>query len=361
MDENPLRGVLERVTAGEPPMGSLVQDALQAGRRMRWRHRMVIGTGAVTMVAAVLLVVPGTVAALHRTAPPGVMATTPGPVPASTGMPSPDPWPTAPAAVELSQPTDAFSLTEVQIGQYGLARDILVGTCMRRYGFVYDAAADRAAQEEFTRRDILDMGLYGGARVFGLIDPAAAATVGYHLPSTLDPMSPVDSHGLGPLTTAKEQVLTGSGPKIVNGIAVPERGCVGAADATLAPYSGALSSTFGDQIGLHVQHLIETDHTVAHANAAWVTCMSTKGYHYPSWTRAGTDVDIDTAKPSAKELAEAVADVGCKQSSRLITAIVGVLTTYEAQQIALNPAAVAAAQRANTLLMTKVYAIINAG
>jgi len=60
MDEQWLRDLLDRTTAGEPPIGSLAVDSLRAGIKRRRRRR---AQGTAACVAAVALIGTAAVAA----------------------------------------------------------------------------------------------------------------------------------------------------------------------------------------------------------------------------------------------------------------------------------------------------------
>jgi hypothetical protein len=61
--------------------------------------------------------------------------------------------------------------------------------------------------------------------------------------------------------------------------------------------------------------------------------MKAKGYSDSSPLRAGTDVDTSAPKPSAREVAEAQADVGCKRKVDLVKIWSGYETGYQLAQI----------------------------
>src|ERR1700691_6607389 len=67
MDEQWLRDLLDRTTAGEPPIGSLAVDSLRAGIKRRRRRR---AQGTVACVAAAALIGTAAVAAARTAGPP---------------------------------------------------------------------------------------------------------------------------------------------------------------------------------------------------------------------------------------------------------------------------------------------------
>ncbi len=71
MDEQWLRDLLDRTTAGEPPIGSLAADSLRAGIKRRRRRR---AQGTVACVAAVALIGTAAVAATGAARHPGTGA-----------------------------------------------------------------------------------------------------------------------------------------------------------------------------------------------------------------------------------------------------------------------------------------------
>jgi hypothetical protein len=352
MDETSLHGVLGRVVADEPPMGNLAVDAVRTGRAMRTRRRLAVGAGTVVVVSALLLVTPALLPAGAQ--PPTTVA-------ASVKAKAATPWPTGPSAPELSFPLDPYGFSTSQLDEQFYARAILIDTCMAKYGFPYDAVALRAHWIAYTRADLLDFGAEHNTRQFGLTDPGYARANGYRLPSEIANLASPSA----PLKTSQSPdylaALDGTGAAKVNGVGVLPHGCAGQAAATLLADGMPASPTIVDQIELAQQNYVKTNAAILAAGTRWSSCMATKGYHYDDYMNAGTDPAAETLPPSSAEIAEAVADVGCKQQSGLTTTILSVVTAYENDQIAAHKAALDAFEAACTAFMTRIDAIVAGG
>lgn len=228
---------------------------------------------------------------------------------------------------ELILPVDAYGFTVPERNKLGLARDILIGECMRGFGFAYDAIADAAQYRRLTRANTQDFGFYGNKRRYSVTNMATAATYGYHLVSAVtdgtSPGNQANAHGLGSLSTAGEAVLVGLGPdgrpvsKSASGRRVPAGGCVGAADATLARSGSVGEAKPVSDLAARSYEQSLKDATVTAAFKKWSTCMAGRGYHYASpLDKTGFNIDVKTV--STRETATARADVACKQQTHLV-------------------------------------------
>jgi DNA-binding beta-propeller fold protein YncE len=69
MDETWLRGVLERALVGEPPIGPVTRNSLQAGIKLRRRRRARGAAGSVAVVAVIAVAIPAVTGAFGSTSP----------------------------------------------------------------------------------------------------------------------------------------------------------------------------------------------------------------------------------------------------------------------------------------------------
>ncbi|MFE6287970.1 hypothetical protein [Streptomyces sp. NPDC057877] len=162
-------------------------------------------------------------------------------------------------------------------------------------------------------------------RRYGITDRAAAEKYGYGLPEALQRQQRTE---LPALTQPQVEVLSGrtslnpadtrAAPArdSYNGKEIPEDGCAGRADDTLGTRS--LDLTLVSE--LDGQSLVRSQATpkVRAALADWSACMKDKGYTVDVPYNA-----IDLAPragdtPSKEEIAVAVADIDCKESTGLV-------------------------------------------
>jgi len=239
---------------------------------------------------------------------------------------------------DLKLPIDDYGQTLEEQGTVSMARGILIGRCMASYGFHYDPAADRAEQERFKHNAIIDNGLYGNIRRYGVTTATIASRIGFHMPSTVDqPASPRrPTNGLGDLPETGEKLLVGSGAGKVNGKDVPPGGCVGQADAQLAGTAEISRAELVAKIRADSYQASLADPKVKTAFAAWARCMAKRGYRYPDPRRSGTDFDIGVPEVTPAEIAAATTDVACKQAVDLVDIWSTFEINYQREQIRIH-------------------------
>ncbi|WP_116947109.1 hypothetical protein [Jiangella endophytica] len=237
----------------------------------------------------------------------------------------------------LTLPLDAYAYTAAEdqlLGQSAAAR---VRDCAASLG-LDDATIDplpfgtaaEAATAVAGRHD----------RRYAVADPEVAAAHGYHPPSTTDVRREFyEAH-----TDAELEVLVGvaADGAVTMRDDVPDGGCLGA-----AARAGAVASEpalrAGQDLVSSVQsdawHAALADARVLDAFSAWSACMSEAGYQYAAPMDANDDPrwwTSDTA--GADEIATAVADVACKESTGLIPAWSAAEADYQTQFIAAHQA-----------------------
>ena len=247
-------------------------------------------------------------------------------------------------AGELILPIDGYAYTQQQNGVIVLARSVLTGTCMRKFGFSYDLSSDQTTLQQAVQVSVKNLGTHGNKRRYGLTDPATTQKYGYRLPSTVDGGGPspqpkgAGAHGLPPMTPAMNAVLigkteSGNAPAPVNGVAVPDGGCVGEATRTLSAIGTVGEIPLVGQIRADSFTRSLSDPAVTAAFKAWSSCMSGKGYRYDSPAIAGDDLDHSSPTVSPREQSVAAADVACKQSTDLVKIWSGFEISYQNKQI----------------------------
>ncbi|MFI9296485.1 hypothetical protein [Streptomyces gardneri] len=181
--------------------------------------------------------------------------------------------------------------------------------CMARYGFA-DFGPPSATPESVTAQVDTAMG-----RRYGISDLEQAKKYGYHLPRET-PEAPYWE----PAPGAETAVFTGKGPELTEGTyqgkALPEDGCRGDA-RRMFPMP---QSPEANEIEARVFKESRTDANVGTAVAEWASCMKKRGFERKDPLEDLDTLGISVSSPSAgdEEIQHAVADVECKQETRLI-------------------------------------------
>jgi hypothetical protein len=243
----------------------------------------------------------------------------------------------APVVLEsagLRLPLDDYLLSPAALLAVTNAYRVLVGRCVVELGLPRPAAT--AAQQLTGPRTWTE-------RRYGLTDPTAARTLGYHLgsrePARAKPASTQ-------FTPAELAVVTGTGAATVHGRPVPAGGCATRAQQELAMHPAGVALQLPQQLSLTGFAQSRTDPQVRAATAAWSQCMRSAGLRYATpLDAAGAAASGHT--PSAREIATATTDVGCKRRTNLI----GIWFTAESAQqrtlIAAHATELAAVRAAN--------------
>ncbi|MEU2079217.1 hypothetical protein [Streptomyces sp. NPDC013489] len=183
-------------------------------------------------------------------------------------------------------------------------------SCMARYGFA-DFGPPSPSLESVTAQVDTAMG-----RRYGISDLDKAKKYGYHLPDDA-PEAPYWE----PASGAETAVFTGKGPELTEGMyqgkALPEDGCRGEA-RRMFPMP---QSPEGNKIEAQVFKDSRADANVVAAVEKWASCMKEKGFERKDPLEELDTLGISVSSPSAgeEEIRQAVADVECKQETRLIS------------------------------------------
>ncbi|WP_043615288.1 hypothetical protein [Nonomuraea candida] len=204
---------------------------------------------------------------------------------------------------ELVLPFDAYKTTPQQRAVLGNAHNRLVVRCMRKRGITVSPPAEDPA--------VIAKVDPGNSRRYGVTDPEAARSHGYHLAR---PPSP-DTTGswAGKLPERTRHRLYGT---------AADRGCLDRASLTLS--KGARKA---DWPWLALQDSLTLEQAAKHPSVTtavkrWQACMSRAGHDYPNPEAAIADGrwDLDEPAVTEEEKQTATADTSCKWSSGLVAA-----------------------------------------
>ncbi|MEU9417929.1 hypothetical protein [Streptomyces sp. NPDC048272] len=203
---------------------------------------------------------------------------------------------------------DAYSLGAREQYAWQVATQDQWRQCMTRFGFKSFNPPSVSTETAIAASDI-DMG-----RRYGISDPEAAKTRGYHLPATPEPPRWEPAKG------AEEAVFTGNGKEVVDGLyagqKVPEGGCRGEAKRAFpVPQTPEAANVEGRAFAAAQQ-----DPAVVQAFDQWSACMGKSGLDVktPLDDLAALGVTLEGPNPSSREMEIAVSDVECKRKTGLI-------------------------------------------
>jgi hypothetical protein len=265
--------------------------------------------------------------------------------PAST--PSAAPAPTPSSVLQYQLPIAAYQLTPLQSAEEDYLAQRLEQLCLGKLGFSFlPGLSEKAIAQGVRITDEFE------TRLYGVSDPVAVRTYGYHLPSWVQGMGEPES--AAELGAAERAALTGKGPASV-GRPVPRGGCSGQAERELqqaginAPAQqsgGSDPSTLAGSVQLASFERAQSSPPVHAVFVRWSACMRGYGDHYatpftaaadPRWTRSAT--------PSWLEIQTAEHDIGCKLRVNVLGVEFAVVSRYQGQAITTRAAAFAQAKK----------------
>ncbi|WP_329386275.1 hypothetical protein OG625_27405 [Streptomyces sp. NBC_01351] len=235
-------------------------------------------------------------------------------------------------SVDLGLPLDDYMLNEFE--GYKLAELLRDRTtaCMKEFGhasFSFPPATPPSVTVHNERR-------------YGITDAKLASERGYRVP----PKSKSQTYAEPELSADESFALTGGstrpgefgqGGNDANGKPVPPGGCAGRANEALgykasdAPGNSQLLQSLDRASFDRSLH----DDRVKAALARWSACMKEAGYTYPAEPfSASNDPEFTGPRIDQRERAVAVADVGCKNSSGLLSDWKAVETALQEKLIA---------------------------
>lgn len=229
-------------------------------------------------------------------------------------------------SVNLHLPVQNFMLSESQLNTVARARVVLVIRCLGRYGIHVSEPTAPDRSDMYGPRSMMD-------RRYGITDAALAAKYGFGL-GARDPSRQTKPRqpDLGP---AGRTVLTGQGRSSVNGLRVPDGGCLGEADRSLD-----VGKPDGADPGLpqrlQFQSFEESKHDsrVRQVFTAWSACMASMGYQYANPLASVADPAFTgSGQATAEEIKVAQADLTCKKQTNLVGVWFTVESAYQRQAI----------------------------
>lgn len=235
-----------------------------------------------------------------------------------------DSIPTITDSRDISLPLDAYVQGFADRQTVLRAEYALTKSCVEKFGFEFAAPAwDKSPA------DVPNGGQPAHYRLYGLLDEEHAKQMGYH------------SYGEKPASEAAyvdkklpdgyyNVVAAKFGGGTVNGKAIPDGGCLGAARREV---EGTTDLSMPDQLAFDAWTASNSDSRVVAAFAKWSRCMAGSGYHYSTPMEANNDPKWSVAKASAEEIAVAVADVGCKKATNLAGVRMAVNAAYQRKAI----------------------------
>lgn len=270
--------------------------------------------------------------------------------PAAPPPPSLGPVPVIQTVEQITRPIDEYLPRPQEVRTLIAAANVLNAKCMAGFGL-------RGSDTHATNIDD------HGARVatahthlYGFFDPAIVATEGYDLVQLQSSYDPAEPRPV-PISAAAKTVEIGSDQAghpmtAYAGKPVPAGGCK----------AEAAKGTGGDLPDMNAAGLPDGgppipfgDPRVIDATAKWSTCMAAKGYRFSSPYDAMTSqvaqapvVGSGSAQKvvhSPAEIAQATADLTCKQATDFMGTVIAVQTAYDRQYIAGHSAALAQYRR----------------
>ncbi|NJP66990.1 hypothetical protein [Streptomyces spiramenti] len=271
--------------------------------------------------------------------------------------------PTASLTADLTLPLDAYHISAEDQRVLEEARDLLVTACMARYGQEYTPADHRAA----------DLGTH--LYLYGVDDAGIAAEHGYMHPVDLDPATYAPAFPQE-LTPDQELALHGdpgldlehpetleeaqrmSGPEL-GGEPVPVTGCHGEATLTVnRPDADWVDPTVILQLADEAAHLADEDPRLDTLLADWSACMADQGWETDTPLEAAAQLGLggDVSGTEAREAA--VADVGCKEETELVTRWAAIDSDHQATVIEEHAGMLADYREQHEERMTRARAVL---
>jgi hypothetical protein len=279
----------------------------------------------------------------------GVSAAAPGVVrPASTpsAAPTPSGIPTPSSVLHYQLPLAAYQLTPLQNAEENYLALRLEQLCLGKLGFSFlPGLSEKAIAQSVRITNEFE------TRLYGVSDPVAARTYGYHLPAWVQGSGkPVSEGQLG---AAERAAFTGEGATRA-GPPASRGGCFGQAErelqqaginATTQQSGGSDPSTLASSVELSSFEHAQSSLPVRAVFARWSACMRSYGDHYatpftaagdPRWTRGAT--------PSRLEIETAEHDISCKLRVNVLGVEFAAVSHYQDQAITASAAAFAQAR-----------------
>ncbi|MER5775435.1 hypothetical protein ABT144_14275 [Streptomyces sp. NPDC002039] len=219
--------------------------------------------------------------------------------------------PTKGLAKGLVLPLAAYTVTPVDGYAWQASVQGQWRSCMARYGFE-DFGPPAASELSVANEINTSMG-----RRYGVSDLDAVKKYGYHLPADV----PEPPHW-EPAAGAESAVFTGVGAEVEGGIyrgtKIPDGGCRGETKRMFP----VPQTPEADGLSARIYNESRADAKVTTTVSKWVACMKVKGFDRKNPLDDLGDLGIQLSSPAVgeAEIAQAVADVECKQQTGLVAA-----------------------------------------
>lgn len=276
---------------------------------------MLVATG----IAAVLVAATGLVR-------PSAAASPRAAEPALADVPLVDDW------RQITLPMDAYRTGIQDANTIGRAVHQLVGTCLSRFGFVWDVPFNEVSVPgpQITHY-----------RLYGLLDEVHALAYGYHPGPTVPGGKATESRAIDSREYANVLGAKFGGGSYL-GQPIPEGGCYAEARRAVADGGPAFNPGLPEELVRDAWISARSDSRVLAGFARWSACMTESGYSYRTPMDANNDSrwSGDTATPA--EISVAVADVACKKRTNLTGIRMAVDAAYQQRLIAQHADALAA-------------------
>ncbi|PPK61755.1 hypothetical protein V5P93_000085 [Actinokineospora auranticolor] len=231
----------------------------------------------------------------------------------------------------LDLPLDFYQPTREQNDLIVKAQLVLVNKCMARFGFEPIPSTTEDTPRMTDAR-------------YGINVAAEVQQYGYHrVPEQVHK----SSGGKKP-SEAEQNILTGRGQSVHNGVPVPPGGCLAEARSTMSGVkTDAESYDENVAIGLKGESMdrLRSDSRVRAAYAKWTECMKQSGFDYRDPWAANNDSQWTGESANKEEVRTALADLACRRQADVNNVSYAVDTAYQKQSIEKN-AEVLRAQRA---------------
>jgi hypothetical protein len=227
-------------------------------------------------------------------------------------------------SADLRLPVQDYLASEEQNAELAKAKLVLIRQCMSRFGVDY--AVEFVPSDGYGPRSLTD-------RRYGITDLALAQEHGYGL-GPRDPalQPPPVRPELGP---DGQNALSGQGSSVVNGVEVPEGGCLAEADRALE--TATTNARLGQQLQRESFQESRQDSRVRSATKEWSSCMAEAGYRYTDPFAAAGDPRF-IGGLTDEQIAVAVTDIDCKSRTNLVGIWFTVESAYQNRYIEQNAA-----------------------
>lgn len=129
---------------------------------------------------------------------------------------------------------------------------------------------------------------------------------------------------------AEVAISRGTGVATYQGRKVPPGGCMGETERALAEnLPDVRDERLADKLASEAYDRSKQDSRVRQVFSAWSDCMKQSGYNYADPMEAMDDPAFIAPRPGASEIKTAMADIECKNRTRLVDVWASVETAYQ--------------------------------